>query len=177
MPYSTKKKRKEWLNKNKSKRNESNRKRYASDFAYREKLKEKARSKARVRTPKQRMLENERYRVKYHSNEEFRKIKIARAKKQRKTLSTFFSIYKRNAKVKKLMFELSFLEFEKITNQKCWYCGKQDTRRGIDRIDNTKGYTLSNSVASCSVCNYMKKEMLQDKFLEHCKIIVEQHKV
>ena len=38
---------------------------------------------------------------------------------------------------------------------------------GIDRVDNSLGYTLENSVSCCSKCNYMKKTLNVENFLLH----------
>ena len=37
------------------------------------------------------------------------------------------------------------------------------------RIDSSKGYTLDNVVPCCWMCNNMKHNYDQDKFLEHCE--------
>jgi len=36
---------------------------------------------------------------------------------------------------------------------------------GIDRIVTTKGYTPSNSVSCCKVCNFAKRKMTEAEFL------------
>jgi hypothetical protein len=41
--------------------------------------------------------------------------------------------------------------------------------QGVDRVDNTKGYTLANSVPCCKVCNRMKMAMTKDDFLTHIR--------
>lgn len=58
-------------------------------------------------------------------------------------------------------------EFEKIISQPCVYCGEKEKRIGIDRIDNSKGYTLENSAPCCTLCNMMKKTLQVDEFLKH----------
>jgi flagellar biosynthesis GTPase FlhF len=60
-------------------------------------------------------------------------------------------------------------EFKKIISNPCVYCGENKNRRGIDRIDNSKGYTVENSAPCCKVCNYMKRTMTVMEFLMHIK--------
>lgn len=89
---------------------------------------------------------------------------------------------------------LTLDDFKKIVSDNCIYCGaepqefnaylkndktlvrkgiKQETIdrswikvNGIDRFDNNKGYTLSNSVACCSQCNTAKLDYSHNEFLE-----------
>lgn len=42
---------------------------------------------------------------------------------------------------------------ERIKGNECSYCGENTDELGLDRIDNTKGHTLNNTVVCCSVCN------------------------
>jgi phage-related protein len=80
-----------------------------------------------------------------------------------------------------LTFE-EFLEFTKIGH--CHYCGnpitwnsyrhKQKGYNGynLDRKDNGGGYAKDNCVVCCEVCNYMKRTMTAEAFIQHCKDIV-----
>ena len=75
-----------------------------------------------------------------------------------------------------------FLEFTKI--DKCHYCGNQITWTShrhnreiyhgynLDRKDNDDGYTKDNCVVCCEVCNYMKRMMTVEKFIQHCEDVV-----
>ena len=65
--------------------------------------------------------------------------------------------YKRRAKRKDMIFELTKEECIDLFNQPCYYCGYiSESLNGIDRVDVTKGYTKSNSVPCCTYCNQMK---------------------
>lgn len=75
------------------------------------------------------------------------------------------------AKKKGLEFTLSLEEFSKIVINPCIYCGENELRRGIDRVDNLIGYTKENSVACCKICNYMKNKYTKQDFLFHIKRI------
>lgn len=59
----------------------------------------------------------------------------------------------------------------------CHYCGscplsvrkskssdRLYTYNGIDRVDNSKGYTLDNVVVCCKICNHAKATMTQSEF-------------
>lgn len=41
----------------------------------------------------------------------------------------------------------------------------------IDRVDPTKGYIIDNCVPCCTTCNYMKRILQRDEFLDHVKKI------
>jgi hypothetical protein len=50
---------------------------------------------------------------------------------------------------------------EEKTKESCYLCGKEENethKNGIDRFDNTKGYTEENIRSCCVSCNYMKKD-------------------
>lgn len=101
------------------------------------------------------------------------------------------SIYIASAKKRSLVFKLTDLEFEVLTRGNCFYCGiapsattqhpllsnagKQNARyvyNGIDRVDNTKGYTIDNCVSCCTTCNLAKREKSTDQFLTWIRRIV-----
>ena len=103
-----------------------------------------------------------------------------RAKGRIKELSGLVEIYgsyKRNAKKRGYNFELTFEDAEDITKRNCYYCNKKPLMvitkssvpyfyNGIDRIDNTKGYELSNVVPCCKNCNKAKMDLTYEEFLE-----------
>jgi hypothetical protein len=88
------------------------------------------------------------------------------------------------AKNKSKEFSLTKEKFREITKQNCFYCGAEPqqtarkdreypyTYNGIDRINNTKGYTDDNIVPCCGVCNKMKLEMSTDEFKEKILTII-----
>lgn len=95
-----------------------------------------------------------------------------------------FSNYKRNAQLKNRSFDLSFDEFVEICEGDCYYCGSEPQTlvdkkdlygtwkyNGIDRVDNSMGYTIKNSVSCCKTCNMMKKNMSFDEFTSKIKSI------
>ena len=88
--------------------------------------------------------------------------------------------YKRNARIRGIKFDLSKDEFRNMVDKPCFYCGAEATNtlasryttgnfqyNGIDRIDNSLGYSKSNCVSACKTCNRMKSDMQQSEFFEH----------
>ena len=55
-----------------------------------------------------------------------------------------------------LEFELTLEESRVIFGMPCYYCGFQDSKRGIgmDRKDSSLGHTKNNVVSACKTCNY-----------------------
>jgi len=85
--------------------------------------------------------------------------------------------YKHNAKTRGLNWELTEEEFEELAQQNCHYCGAKPnnvlnrkdcngayTYNGIDRIDNSKGYTVDNVVPCCKRCNNAKRNYTLKEF-------------
>lgn len=85
-------------------------------------------------------------------------------------LSRYKSIYARyrnEAKRRNLDFSMEFDEYYKLATKPCYYCGKFSNKQkvkygieikfnGIDRVDNTKGYSSDNIVSCCKSCNTKK---------------------
>lgn len=94
-----------------------------------------------------------------------------------------FIYYKCGAKKRNLQFELSFLDCINLFKSNCCYCGIEPFNEykkhsdifnqriekclynGIDRQDNSKGYTKDNCVACCKFCNFAKGTHSLDEFL------------
>lgn len=81
--------------------------------------------------------------------------------------------YKKRAKKRNLLFELTLEDFINITSGLCTYCGssKSQTIRGmgIDRVNSSKGYNTTNSVPCCKICNFMKQSLTENEFKIHIK--------
>lgn len=99
-----------------------------------------------------------------------------RSQTEQVVLNDMYRKYKGAAKKRKYDFLLTRSEFANLVVSKCYYCHRepfldrkiQPARRkkwhgdarmklnGVDRMDNTKGYTIENSVPCCSTCNTAK---------------------
>lgn len=87
-------------------------------------------------------------------------------------ISVNYNVYRNRADGKKLVFDLNKPIFDVMTSKECYLCGKrtnEDHTNGIDRIDNSKGYTLDNCLPCCGDCNYLKNNYDISKLL--CKLI------
>ncbi len=80
--------------------------------------------------------------------------------------------YKRAAKKRDIEWLLTDEDFKLFWQQPCYYCGDVIETIGIDRIDNNKGYEISNCTPCCSVCNTMKMSMDTKEFLNKMKKIL-----
>jgi hypothetical protein len=71
---------------------------------------------------------------------------------------------------RKKSWDLSLEEAIAIMVQPCFYCGETDARgfNGIDRLDNRKGYSQTNTTSACMACNYMKGILDPQTFIERC---------
>lgn len=94
------------------------------------------------------------------------------------TKKTVLYQYKRNAKTRNLDWDLTKEQFYNLTHGDCFYCGSKPTQvrksesnngdfvyNGIDRLDNTKGYSVSNCVTCCQKCNRAKDTMGFKEFI------------
>lgn len=92
---------------------------------------------------------------------------------------TMYNAYKGAAKHRNFTFELSHEEFRAITKRNCFYCGVAPIHEfkasgkyrptyignGVDRIDNSLGYTKDNSAPCCGICNHAKHTMSATEFI------------
>jgi hypothetical protein len=79
-----------------------------------------------------------------------------------------YTAYKKSAKARNYQFDLTQTEFDNIVSYDCYICGKQNSNRhknGIDRYDNSIGYTSENVRPCCGQCNMMKKDMEYQYFI------------
>lgn len=74
-------------------------------------------------------------------------------KKRSRTAKRLISSYRTADKRKNLECDLTeeFVQNE-ILNKECTYCGETEDI-GIDRIDNSIGHTMENSIPCCPLCN------------------------
>lgn len=112
--------------------------------------------------------------------------------KQRRSWNFRIQGYKNGAKKRNYEWGLSFLEFIDIAGRNCYFCNEEakswecfsnapsvrkDSPKankslyeikisGVDRLDNTKGYTLENSVPCCMYCNRAKSDLTLNEFIE-----------
>lgn len=104
--------------------------------------------------------------------------------KYQRVINRFYSSYRLPASYRNLAFALTVDEFISCIRKPCYYCGETNNiikvndgksinvqlrANGIDRKDNSIGYTLDNIVPCCSICNYAKRILTADEYITHCK--------
>ncbi len=111
----------------------------------------------------------------------------------------FFHSYTNRAKIKKLEFSITKEQFRDLTQKNCAYCNSEPKPyniyisdgkiaeslaqdnidrswvkvNGVDRINSSIGYVLSNCVPCCSNCNYAKTDFSVEEFLDLVKKVYE----
>ncbi len=102
-------------------------------------------------------------------------------------MNGLIAAYKAGAIARKLDFLLTSEEFRQITSMNCHYCGQLPTQispvrgrkmtkegiensiylyNGIDRVNNNIGYIFNNCVPCCKICNYAKRKMTEEEFIQ-----------
>lgn len=108
------------------------------------------------------------------AHEKWKKYKRDKEARRRLRPDVQISIYRQNAKTRSVEFLLTDAEAEQIMKCDCFYCGTPpEPLNGMDRRDNTLGYTSSNTVPACSMCNLMKKNYTEQDFIDHCVKVAE----
>jgi hypothetical protein len=91
-----------------------------------------------------------------------------------------FAGYKHCADKRKIPFEIKHDFFQVKRSGSCYLCGKEQTehhKNGLDRYDNTKGYTEENVRACCWSCNFMKKDYTYNLFIGKLQSIYSHQKI
>jgi len=97
--------------------------------------------------------------------------------------NTLYRHYIKSAKKRGHVFELTEEEFRVLTKMNCEYCTSEPFNvsivnssiketvdhskyvySGIDRVNNSRGYTIDNTVPCCSICNYLKRKLTLDQW-------------
>jgi hypothetical protein len=95
-----------------------------------------------------------------------------------------FNDFKQSAIKREKDFELTENQFYAIVIQDCYMCGKETAGfhvNGIDRYDNTIGYTINNCFSCCTTCNFLKNkfdfvEIIKKFYLTACNLFKNQFK-
>jgi 5-methylcytosine-specific restriction endonuclease McrA len=85
---------------------------------------------------------------------------------------TYLSVI-RTASRRSISWDIPEDTWIELAQQECYYCGSEPGNmisdygfkyNGLDRVDSSKGYSLTNVVTSCKICNRAKSDMLQKDF-------------
>jgi len=98
--------------------------------------------------------------------------------------------FKQSALKRSIPFELTLENVKHFITQDCFYCGTSpsniDARlvklhnfyySGIDRVDNTLGYSPENCVPCCKICNTAKSTLSQEEFFVWIKRVMTHSKL
>lgn len=96
---------------------------------------------------------------------------------QKQGLQDLIRKYKYEAKKRELKWDISDAQAIELFDQNCFYCNAKPSKRtrrgeerylsnGIDRQDNSKGYSLENTVSCCKKCNNAKSTMSMSEFYQ-----------
>lgn len=83
--------------------------------------------------------------------------------------------YRSQAARRGYAFELDDDTFFSLFLSACTYCAKSPSF-GVDRLDNDLGYTKTNSVPCCKVCNRMKNTHSAEFFITHLQQIINNYR-
>jgi len=105
---------------------------------------------------------------------------VAKLAKYQASKNQIFRKYEENATRKKIPFHLTQEQLNSVAEKDCTFCEAPATAspahvkyygawksNGLDRKDNTKGYTIENVQPCCFMCNRMKSNLKEEDFLEH----------
>jgi len=98
-----------------------------------------------------------------------------------------YNDYKKRAKYDDISFDIEYEDFISLTKRTCEYCGRIPSNviepqnknsgsyiyNGVDRRDNTKGYTKDNCITCCEICNRAKKDLSLEEFYHWIHRLIE----
>jgi hypothetical protein len=118
---------------------------------------------------------------------------IVTEKGKKRGSNLVLGVYQRHAKDMNREFLLKENEFINLIENNCFYCNSKPSNNyykkningtelnyfynGIDRVNNSKGYTIENCVTCCKICNLMKREMSFEEWINHIKLILNNVKI
>jgi hypothetical protein len=79
-----------------------------------------------------------------------------------------YNALRNRARRKNYEFNLTVEQIAELTTMPCHYCGGRlpETGGGLDRIDNSAGYTADNVLPCCETCNSMRNNYMTVKETE-----------
>ena len=104
----------------------------------------------------------------YSSTKEF-KIKDLEATKKYKRTKGRYNSAKGYAKCRNKHWSIPKKEYLDLISKPCYYCNLPNGVQvgvGLDRIDNSKGYSLENCVSCCAMCNIIRGDKFSVKEMQ-----------
>ena len=103
-----------------------------------------------------------------------RKDRVRNYKEEKgRNIEQYYKDYIKGSAKRGYEFNLDFNTFSQLVLAECQYCGHKTEGEinGIDRVDNSIGYSMDNCVTACWKCNKIKHVYHKDFFLEKCSLI------
>jgi len=121
-------------------------------------------------TPEKRRETVQRYRRKYP---EKTKARYRLEELKRDPVKRTWKAYRANARYKGIEYSLPRELHDDLVTDACYYCGELPApTNGIDRVDNARGYVISNVVTACFRCNSSKSSGSREAFLAWARNVV-----
>jgi hypothetical protein len=102
----------------------------------------------------------------------------AASRRLSRTTAGRFRKLKKIARQRGFEVEIAFSDYAQlVAANKCHWCDGPlpEAGGGIDRLNSNLGYTWSNCVPSCKICNQMKNDLSVNEFIVHMKKILAKH--
>ncbi len=86
--------------------------------------------------------------------------------------------FQKRAYDSRILLAINYEQFKAFVINPCYYCGFHTTMKvnGLDRINNHKGYILSNVISCCRICNELKHTAHPNAFLDKIDTITKYNK-
>lgn len=150
------------------------RRKWGHEYRKTEKAKEASRRRHVASWATERGREVARIRAKKYAATEAGRLSRNRSlKKYQQSLLGKFKKYRTAATDRALGFSLTISQFKELWGKPCFYCLTPIEKIGLDRVENSTGYTTENIVPCCATCNRMKLAWAKEFFIEHCRKIVQ----
>ena len=108
------------------------------------------------------------------TQDEKRKDRIRNFKEEKcRNIPQYYKDYVKGSTKRGYEMNLDFDTFSGLVSAECHYCGHKTEGEvnGIDRVDNSRGYSVENCVTACWKCNRIKHIYHKDFFIEKCILI------
>ena len=82
-----------------------------------------------------------------------------------------FRRYRKLAKKENIHWGLTFKQFQSYWMKPCLFCGEPVGYIGLGLLNKALGYTYTNTVSQCPVCEWMRGDMSTQSFLMQIELI------
>lgn len=93
------------------------------------------------------------------------------SRKVKTIIEQHFARYDAAARKRGITFNLHIEQFAALWKKPCTYCGQEIQTIGIDRINSDLGYNTDNITPCCTTCNWAKRTMTDNDYIQHCRTV------